>query len=434
MDACGPFERKATLAVAVSGGADSMALALVAHDWARKRGASIVALTVDHGLRAESSREAHTVKVRLAEHGIAHRTLRWRDRKPRANLQALARAARYRLLESWCSKAGILHLLLAHHLEDQAETFLLRLGRGSGVDGLAAMAPVTELEGARVLRPLLGVPKDRLRATLRARNQPWTDDPTNEDAHHARVRVRALLPALGQEGLGPARLAATAAHLGRARQALEESTVHVFARAVTLAPAGYALLDREEMLGAPAEVGLRSLARLLQSIGQGAYPPRFERLERLYREIAAGLPAARTLAGCRVLRRHARMDKALLICREPGDVAPDLALARGGSGSWDGRFLISVARNLPGARGTVHVGALGPAGWAELVALAPQSRNCPVPGPVRPSLPALRDLDGLLAVPHLWYGRGGIRTGTVYVRHLAFRPIRPLATGRVTVA
>ncbi len=431
----GPFEAAPRLAVAVSGGPDSLALTLLAHAWAEARGGKAIGLTVDHGLRPESAAEAKAVARWLEARGIRHHILYWRGEKPQVNLQAAARAARYRLFEAWCRGAGILHLLLAHQLEDQAETFLLRLGRGSGVDGLAAMAACVETAWARLLRPLLTVPRDRLRATLEAVGQDWVEDPSNRDPRHARVRLRKLLPSLAREGLEVPRLAVTAGRLGRARQALEAWTARVLAEAATLDPAGYALVARGPLAAAPAEVGLRALARLLRCVGGGAYGPRLERLERLYREtVDEGLPKARTLGGCRVLRLGRRQAERILVCREAAAIAAQMPAPPGATAEWDGRFALAFAPRFPRARGPVRVGALGDAGWAEVVQRAPDLRASPIPVPVRPSLPALHDLEGVLAVPHLSYGRDGRETGTVYVRRLAFRPQWPLATGPVTVA
>ena len=163
-----PFESKPVLAAAVSGGPDSMALALLADRWARKRGGSVVALTVDHRLRHGSGAEAHRVASWMKHRGIRHHVLRRRGDAPVGNVQAKARQARYELLSQWCRRHGVLHLLLAHHRDDQAETVLLRLARGSGVDGLAAMSPVAETPDLRHLRPLLALPRDRLLATLAA--------------------------------------------------------------------------------------------------------------------------------------------------------------------------------------------------------------------------------------------------------------------------
>src|SRR5271170_7691992 len=186
MAAVGPFERRPAFAVAVSGGADSLALALLADRWARGCGGTLTALTVDHRLRPESGEEAAQVGRWLAGRGIAHRVLEWADARGGADLQARARTARHGLLQGWCAGAGVLHLLLAHHQDDQAETVLLRLGRGSGVDGLGAMAPVAYGRACRLVRPLLDLAKTRLVATCRLFDQPFVDDPSNRDPGFAR--------------------------------------------------------------------------------------------------------------------------------------------------------------------------------------------------------------------------------------------------------
>ena len=179
----GPFERHPEIAVAVSGGPDSLALAILLDRWARRRGGRAIALTVDHGLREESAAEARRVGRWMRGRGIAHHILVWRGRKPKHGVQAAARDARYALLESWCRRHAILHLALAHHRDDQIETFLMRLGRGSGLDGLAAMPAIAERGGVRLLRPLLDIDKARLVASLAAMGQGWIEDPKIGRAH-----------------------------------------------------------------------------------------------------------------------------------------------------------------------------------------------------------------------------------------------------------
>ena len=181
MEALGPFEPRPKLAVAVSGGGDSMALAILADQWARDRGGAVTALIVDHALRPGSADEAAMAGRWLKARRIARQVLVWSGPKPGTGRQEAAREARYALLTDWCRSKGVLHLLLAHHLEDQAETLLLRLGRGSGADGLAAMAALAESAALRFCRPLLGTAPARLRAFLEAEGQPWIEDPSNRD-------------------------------------------------------------------------------------------------------------------------------------------------------------------------------------------------------------------------------------------------------------
>ena len=428
MNAVGPFESRPRIAVAVSGGSDSMALALLAAEWSERRGGTIVAVTVDHGLRAEAAAEARQAGRWLRSRGIAHRILRWSPPTilP-GGVQAAARDARYRLLTDWCRAHRVLHLALAHQREDQAETFLLRLARGSGLDGLAAMGTVAEREGVRLIRPLLGISRARLRVTLAARQQPWIEDPSNEDPAHARVRMRRLMPALATDGLDAARLADTASHLGRARAILDDRVAALLAAAAAVFPAGYVRLDPASLRSAPDEIALRALAHCLVTVGGADYAPRLERLARLHRAIRDGrLGGGATLAGCRVLPRRG----ALLICREPAMAVAEVAVEPGGAVLWDGRFQVHVTQDGPGAAMPLVVRRLGAEGWASLAAQRPALRRHPIPPPVRPSLPAVWSKTGLAAVPHLDIGLGD--------RHMIatalFLPRVPLARTRFTVA
>lgn len=379
------------IAVAVSGGADSLALALLANDWAKRRKLRLAALTVDHGLRSQSAVEARRVGAWMQRLGVEHHILRWRGAKPKSNRQAQARAARYRLLAEWCARQGARHLLLAHQLEDQAETFLLRLARGSGVDGLSAMAAVKSLGDLVLLRPLLSVPKARLTATLKARKQEWIEDPSNQDLAYGRVRVRHALVALQGVGLTPERLARTAAHLARARAALQADTEALLRRAARLEDCGYAVLDVTELTHAPEEIGLRALAGLLTAIGGGAFPPRFSRLQRLYRELLAeNIGRGRTLGGCTIAPAKDRAG-CVLISREAAAVAPSLALAPGQSTLWDNRFLVGLSAAAPKG---LAVRALGTCPWPKD---APRPDGIPLAALV--SLPALARGRRLLAAP-----------------------------------
>lgn len=417
MAAFAPFEPAPRLAVAVSGGADSLALALLAQGWAEAAGGRLTALTVDHRLRAESAAEAAQVADWLAARGIAHRVLRRDEPFPARGVQAAARAARYRLLEGWCAAAGVLHLLVAHHRDDQAETLLLRLARGSGLDGLAGMAAAVEHRQCRVLRPLLGVPRDRLGATLRAAGQPWIEDPSNLDPAYGRARMRRAQALFAEAGLGTARLAATAARLGRAREALEASVAALLAAAALVHPAGFVRLDPAALSGAPDEVVLRALAAVLAMAGGSAYPPRLERLERLHRELAGGLARGRTLGGCRILPWRGK----LLVCREADAAAPPLPAPPGAAIYWDGRFSLYLPPSAPAG---LALGALG---------ATPLAAASSLPAAARAGLPALSDGTSVVAVPALGYWRPGFEAGLLSPWRLLFRPTRPLSGAGFTV-
>lgn len=443
MRAFAPFEPKPRVAVAVSGGADSTALAIFTDRWARARGGDAIALTVDHRLRTESTTEARTVGRWLKSRDIRHVRLTWRHEETsevteRANLQARARGARYRLMSDWCVRNGILHLLVAHHRDDQAETLLLRLARGSGVDGLAAMAPVVHTGGVRILRPLLGWSREGIETALHAMGQPWIDDPSNRNAHFARVRVRALRAPLAAEGLTGERLAETAARLRRARASLETATAEVLAWAATPSAEGFVRLDRDRLLGAPEEIALRVLARLVAAVGGCPYVPRREGTERLLRTLAAaptwrvGSAAAdrvaATLGGTLIV---AERDGAILAVREPAAVAGAVALVPTGECRWDGRFQLRVRNRGTRRFPAVTVGALGESGARRLLRdrTAEAGLLMGIPRRARPTLPALFDAEGRLIglpiYPFDAYGRGRSDADSLAVE-ARFAPALPL--------
>ena len=295
-------------AVAVSGGSDSLALMhlLAASARAAKIAAPTV-LTVDHGLRAGSTKDAKKVAAFAKQAGLKAAILSWRGKKPKAGIEAAAREARYQLMGAWLTRHRIGTLFVGHTQDDQAETFLLRLARGSGLDGLSAMQmrapwPVQDFPQLTVARPLLTFRRQELRDYLTLLGQSWLDDPMNQDLAFDRVKIRKARAALAEAGLSTARIAAAASHLARAREALEIVTGAVLARAMRpLREGDGVLLESAALAAAPREVGLRALAALLMAVGGQAYRPRFESLERLFDRIAGGsLKGGATLHGCQI--------------------------------------------------------------------------------------------------------------------------------------
>jgi tRNA(Ile)-lysidine synthase len=297
------------LILAVSGGPDSTALLVLAARWAKrfKRAPKLVAVTIDHGLRPEAAREAVAVK-RLAKNlGVTHRTLRWRGAKPKSGLQEAARIARYRLLAEAALRAGFVHILTAHTLDDQAETILFRLARGSGLVGLAGMAHASPLPvGGRgalfLVRPLLRLPKARLLATLAAARIGYSEDPSNDDPRFTRVRLRGLMLDLAREGLDARGLARLAARLRRADAAIEFA---VGAAGAALVPGpwrerGPIMFATAQFADLPAEVALRLLGRAIAHAGDEG-PVELGKLEALYAALrGAHFRLRRTLAGAQI--------------------------------------------------------------------------------------------------------------------------------------
>ena len=421
----GPFEPVPRLAAAVSGGADSLALAVLASAWARALGGSLTALVVDHRLRPGSTEEARHTAGLLRDQGIAAVILACAESTPRAGIEAAARRARYRLMGQWCAAHCILHLLVGHHCDDQAETVLMRLAAGSGLDGLAAMPAVQETRWGRLLRPLLPVSRERLRALLRARGLRWVEDPANSEEIFARARLRRSAAALAGEGLTAGRLSRTAARVGRGRAVLEGATSTLLAAAVWIHPAGFAHLDTGVIARAPADLAWRVLERVVRTIGAGDYAPRRERLQRLFEIVrGAGLSVPCTLGGCLIGPEPG----GVVVVREPAAVGAAIPVAAGAEVLWDGRFRIGIAP-CAGAADGLRVGALGRAGWRTLKAAGVTAGARCIPPAARPGLPALHDRWGLREVPHLGYARGGATA----VERLAFTPPHPLAAAEFSV-
>lgn len=408
----GPFERPPALAVAVSGGPDSMALALLAHAWAAAEGGSLLALIVDHGLRPESAAEAARVAGWLGARGIGSRVLAWEGPKPASGIQAAARAARYRLLGAACREAGILHLLLAHHAGDQAETVAMRAERRSGPGGRAGMPAVREEAGFRVLRPLLPVPKARLIATLQAAGQPWVEDPGNRSPRFRRGRLRA------DPGFDPAFWLEEGRRAATARTARDEALARFFAASARLHPLGCARLDLASWQALDAAMREAALARLLLAVGAGAYPPEGASLRRLGQALETAAPGWRaTAAGCVLAVRRGE----LLVAREPGRIAEALPLRAGKALVWDRRFAL-VALAAP--EGLV-VAALGEAGRRGLPpGLRARLHDSGLPAAAVASLPALWQGDRPVACPPLvpW----GLPEPPGLCVEVALRPAQPL--------
>ncbi|MGR3376670.1 tRNA lysidine(34) synthetase TilS [Salipiger abyssi] len=402
------------IALAVSGGGDSMAMLTLAHNWTHTWGVTLWVVTVDHGLRPEAASEAALVRETCEELGHPHAVLHWRW-DGQGNLMDAARRGRLDMIGRWRGRVG--HVLLAHTRDDVAETFLMRLARGSGVDGLSAMAPMRqihqpapqralapeEVDGARppaggdpqrfeIVRPCLDMGREELRHYLRVLKGRWVEDPSNEDPRYDRARIRRLLAELAPHGLDAEGLAATAGRMARARDALKARAAEAWARCgrldvttgeMVLTRAGFEALDRDTQL--------RLLAASLQFIASAEYRPRAAPLEALLDRLLSG--GAGTLLGCEA--RTGREE--LRLYREYAAVA-DLHAPVSSQALWDGKWLV-FHENLA----KFEVRALGEEGWRQ----AGCARESGTAHAVARALPAIWDGDQLLACDALGLGPGG---------------------------
>lgn len=318
----------APLGVAISGGGDSVALLLLLH----KAGFKLRAATVDHCLRPEAAEEALGVARLCEKLDVPHEVLVWNEPDFKGNLQKAAREARRGLLAAWAKRHGLRDIVLGHTLDDQAETVLMRLARGSGVDGLAGMAALRQEGDVNWHRPLLTARRAELRAYLLEIGIGWVDDPSNDDLRYDRVKARRALDILAPLGLGSVKLAETAAHMRRARGALEAGTLELAQRCARVSDAGEMVLAGLE--NAPREVQLRLLAGALGWVSGAGYRPRFAALEGLLDACLSGASFGKTLHGCGISRKKI----GIVINRE---VAATPVLGPVGE-TWDGRWEINL--------------------------------------------------------------------------------------------
>ncbi|MBM1221539.1 tRNA lysidine(34) synthetase TilS [Ponticoccus sp. SC2-23] len=362
------------LGVAVSGGGDSVALMHLACSWCRAHGIRLEVATVDHRLRSEAAEEANAVASAAEALGLRHDTLVWDDWDGRGNLQARAREARRALLHRWSLERGLSLVLLGHTADDQAETFLMRLARGSGVDGLSGIDEVDR--DALFIRPLLSVRRADLRDWLMQRGIDWIDDPSNEDTRFDRIKARRALELLEPMGLTPDRLISTAGHMNRARRSLWHAAADYADRHVRV-EGGDLIFDADSLWLGRSDTEARVFTAAIRWIGNGAYRPRYDAALQAAEALRRG--EARTLGGVSMLPEGggARLRRELSACPPPMIVPFGTSAAL----SWEERWIISP-----------------PEGVQDLVKTRNFSDTLPESLTLGPLGPAIRDIDDWRAI------------------------------------
>jgi len=386
-DANAPFQplfdrlnQHSKLALAVSGGPDSTALMWLAAQWAKTHGKldSLYVLTIDHGLREAAPQDARQVCKWAKALGLQCNILSWQHDGPTSGIQEKARAGRYQLMANWCRDNGFDGVVTAHHRDDQAETMLMRLARGSGVDGLSAMAGRSEIFGLAVYRPLLEVSPDDLQQVLKNAGHDWLEDPANQNEQFERVRVRGSMTAIENAGVDSQALGLSAKRLRRARSALETMTDRFMADGVTVFETGHCEVDRATFEAQPDEICLRTLNRLIMWAGGGKIAVRMAKVERLLETLDTS--NKHTLAGAQIAMRK----NMFVIGREFGRIVPDLQRQ---VHVWDNRFIFNDTQNVQP--------------YGLFIDQAPHQRPQSLPHFVACSLPAFFDQTGKFTIPHL---------------------------------
>ncbi|MFK7879700.1 tRNA lysidine(34) synthetase TilS [Roseobacter sp.] len=377
-----------TLGVAVSGGSDSVALLFMLHEFSQIHGTRLHVITVDHGLRAEAAEEADFVAHLCKDLDLSHCIARWTDRSSHGNLQNEARLARYRLISDWALAQDIQMVALGHTADDQAETVLMRLARGAGVEGLSGMAPQRMQNGVTWVRPFLNVRRRDLQENLRRRNVTWCEDPSNEDNRFDRVKIRRALEVLEPLGINTTALGQVASNMSSAREALSWQTAAAAKSAATV-ESGAVRLDWQSYEKLPDEIARRILLGALGWISGAAYAPRRKAVLGAIFSLKQGVNA--TVDGCQV----ARTRNAVWVFRE---YKPVEAHTCGLNGLWDRRWRMHTR-----SKGTAtHIGALGAEGLLQV----PDWRKVGLPRDVLLSMPAVWNGADLVAAPHAGHENG----------------------------
>ena len=325
------------VAVAVSGGADSLCLTLLLKKWADHQKIKLFAFTVDHGLRPESKKEASDVHKQLQKMGINHQTLIWQGKKPKTRVEELARIARYDLLKKACQKNKIQVLFLAHHAEDQTETFWARLAHKSGLDGLCAMQEKSVFQGLILMRPLLGILKKEIVAYLKSNKVVWVEDPMNYNPIYERVLWRNRQKNLSEMGLTIDTVSTLTKRLTRAKQAIDFYTDSFIKNSVLLSPMGYSFISKMAWEMAPYEIRLRVFLFLLPLISGQDKIVSLESVEKLLENS----PKSATLSGCQIIFHK----KGVFIAREMRHPVSPKKLKAGEWSYWD-RFYVFAPKML----------------------------------------------------------------------------------------
>lgn len=390
------FEDNPKIAIGVSGGADSLALVYLANAWAKENKGEIIAITIDHDLREESANEALYVKDLLTNEQIKHYIIKWEHSNIK-NIQSDARNARYNLLTDFCIKNSILHLFTAHHYDDQAETILMNLHRGSGIDGLIGIRKERIHNKVHIIRPLLELKKIELYDFLNKLNIKWIEDPSNKNTNFTRVKHRNYLSG---EQLFTDRLNNTATHLIRIKDLIEQQLNLFLIHNVKINDLGYATIKIDNFIKLPQEIALRALVNTLTTIGVKQYKTRFVDLTSLYDKILTLDFKKSCLHNCHI--EHIKEDKLLIIYPSKTKLQPKINKLNDNQLMWNDRFLFKFNNAYPS---NIYIDYLSPEAWSQIKKNFTEELfdKKYLKSRILFTLPAIMLLENIIAIPHINY-------------------------------
>lgn len=401
------------IAVAISGGADSIFLCLSLVKWASLKGIKIVGLTVDHMLRPESTAEANTVHAWLTQENIEHHILTWHKDSFPSNIQDSARIARYELLLNWCKANGVNCLALGHSLDDQYETVLQRLSHHSGPLGLSSIAMTRQLDDTLLIRPLLPVCRADIIEALQGFEKKWIEDPSNKNTDYTRILIRSRKQEYSRYHLTSARISSFQNTMQNFRQTMEKTCKKFTAKHVQIFSQGYCLVERSALLEESDELICYLISVYLQELSGNKYPPSADKVNHILTKIKDGV--AHTSHGCRILC----VKNQILICRELAAIPQKTKLNEQNTLKWDNRFEFQSTvhtHSLPShccAGMTWGKGKVHPLSNENDIIIQPLGKNWldfkeneilkSLPSAVKPTLPSIWQKERLLNIPHLDY-------------------------------
>tara|TARA_B100000929_G_scaffold288498_1_gene277099 strand:+ start:2628 stop:3887 length:1260 start_codon:yes stop_codon:yes gene_type:complete len=338
---------KSKVAVAVSGGVDSIALMHVLSSSKLISNKNILILTVDHGLREGSKKDIHLVVDSSKKLGLRSQALKWKGSKPKNRIQEIARDKRYELLTNVCKQEGIKNLFLAHHLDDQIETFFMRLSKGSGLHGLTSFKAITTRDGIKLHRPFIDTPKKDLLRYAKVKNLNWSDDPSNYDDRFTRSRLRKVLPILYQEGFNQEQILISLKKMKIVDDAIEDVTEEYMRKYLKIYNNIAIFLSEELFFTAPKEIQIRVIEKSIKVFSSSSYSPRRQKIENLIGWIQSNSQdSAKTLGGTIFRKRK----KELLLYKEPKllDASVPIKPSLNKYKKWDSRFLVKINKPCEG--------------------------------------------------------------------------------------
>lgn len=403
---------KPKLAVAVSGGADSMSLLYLTHKWALKQDIEIVALTVNHNLRPESLNEAMLIHSWLKQDNIKHHILTWsRDQDVLNNIQAKAREARYKLLSDWCLEHNFTNLLIGHHLNDQIETFFQRLFRGSGIDGLSCMDFVSNYNKINLYRPLLNIKKKELEDYLKFLGKDWVQDPSNQNIKFSRTIIRKILNSdilnkvTPNKNIFEKRIMQTIKHMQSARDFINLELSKHIKDIVKVEESGYAIIALNKLQNLHQEISKRILIKVLSIVGGKIYKPRLEGLVRITDLIFDNKinQKTMTLNGCQIIIDNDN----LLILREIDRtlISQTIDLKKNNTIYWDNKFIIDFNQEIKKQFQIITIEQMGVQNWQKFVNEYQSFKEINLKKNIIFSFLVIKVLDNIIAIPHINYYR-----------------------------